>query len=268
MVGLFITIDVEENPQSSGRCWNALQPLLERLALSGARATFFVVGRDVERWAPNLRELARNGHEIALHGWDHIPLKRSHPGELKSNLMKARERIVELTGFEVCGFRAPFFSLTKDTPWAPEMLVEAGFRYSSSVLPAMNPQAGFKSLPRKPFKWPSGLLEFPVPVWGIRSLSVPITGGAYLRLLPQSLIAHACKGLSATKGDWAYAHPYDFDVDENFARWENLNLLTSKLLHARRRVMLERVSQFIDPHVGTLGSSLELFDRAPVYDSR
>jgi peptidoglycan/xylan/chitin deacetylase (PgdA/CDA1 family) len=46
-------------------------PLLEALERAGARATFFVVGEQVEGAPALLREIAARGHEVALHGMTH-----------------------------------------------------------------------------------------------------------------------------------------------------------------------------------------------------
>src|SRR5690554_7127094 len=47
----------------------------------------------------------------------------------------------------VLGYRAPTFSLVPATVWATEVLVEEGFAYSSSVLPAKNLLHGFPGAP-------------------------------------------------------------------------------------------------------------------------
>ena len=266
MPGLFITVDVEEPSHSNGRSWKALEPLVEALETRSAKATFFVVGSEITHWSQDLKRLSSLGHEIAIHGWSHVHLVKEQPLELLDNLISARSQLADLTGTDSVGFRAPYFSLTKNTSWVPEVLSEAGFKYSSSVLPALNPQAGFRSLPKNPFKWKSGLIEFPVPVFGVGPIAIPIAGGAYLRLLPKALINFAAHRLSAASGDWVYAHPYDFDVDERFNRWENMSWLTSQLLHARRGRMLEGVLNFADATVGTLGSSLDKFNDVATFD--
>lgn len=250
-----ITIDVEDHGPTDRppRFRTALAPLLDALRDRRVTATFFVVGTLVPTWADELTQLTADGHEIGLHGHTHRFLKTLGPATFRDELRAGREAIANVTGSPPVGFRAPYFSLTADTPWAPDILTEEGFVYSSSVLPAWNPQAGMPGVPKTPFRWPSGLVEFPVPVFGVRSLGLPVLGGAYLRLLPSSIVRLAERS-SRDVGRWTYAHPYDFDADEQFFRRPGQSWLVAKLLFARRRLMLPRVMDLVGSGGGTLGS--------------
>ena len=202
-VGLIITIDVEDHtiPPAKPRFDQAIGPLLEVLDRRHVKATFFVVGELVARWDCQLRELVAAGHEVGLHGFTHRHLRVLGPGGFADELRMGVDTLGERLGVSPAGFRAPYCSLTKDTPWAPDLLVEAGFSYSSSVMPALNPMAGYPGAPARPFRWRCGLLELPSPVFGIRRLSLPVLGGAYLRLMPMSIVRMASRGRSADRGD-------------------------------------------------------------------
>ncbi len=266
MVGLYLTVDVEEPPHNPGRAFAALIPLVEELERSNIKATFFVVGERILEWKSGLQRLVAGNHEIGIHGWRHVPLNALSQRELHDDLCRARASLAEATGVAPVGFRAPFFSLTSQTPWAPDIILDAGFEYSSSVLPAFNPQAGFPGAPKTSFRWKNGLLEIPVPLFGFGKYSIPVTGGAYIRLLPKVLVSIATKRFSFSHGHWAYAHPYDFDTEERFQRWEEMPWIASKLLFARRHLMLERVMSLASPQIGTLshyaaqGLELRTFD--------
>ena len=240
---LTLTVDVEQygDPAKSLRFLRALEPLLDGLAQTGSKATFFVVGELVPYCTELLKEVKEFGHEVALHGYTHRFLNRITPEEFRDELTRGRHRIEDVLDVPPIGFRAPYFSLTEDSMWAPDLLAEAGFLYSSSVLPAWNPQAGFPEAPRLPFLWPSGVVEFPAPTFGIGPLRLPIIGGAYLRLAPLPLVAAARHQASKHLGAWTYCHPYDFDGTEPFTRREGDNWLFSRLLFARRDIMLQRV---------------------------
>ena len=201
--GLIITIDVEDHtiPPAKPRFDRAIGPLLEVLDKRHVKATFFVVGELVARWDRQLRELVAAGHEVGLHGFTHRHLRVLGPGGFADELRMGVDTLGERLGVSPAGFRAPYCSLTKDTPWAPDLLVEAGFSYSSSVMPALNPMAGYPGAPARPFRWRCGLLELPSPVFGIRRLSLPVLGGAYLRLMPMSIVRMASRGRSADRGD-------------------------------------------------------------------
>ena len=238
-----LTIDVENLSGSitDPNFANSLEPLLDAIEETNAKATFFVVGSLASVWKKKIQQLSNNGHEIALHGHTHEFLPLLGPKKFAEELLDGKNAIEDAIGKEVSGFRAPYFSLTNESLWAPDILHEAGFKFSSSVLPAWNPQAGFPQAPRKPFLWKCGLVEFPVPTFGIGFLRVPLLGGAYLRLSPQGVFNMARYFGSRRAGEWAYCHPYDFDVNAKFEVVRETSWAFSKLLFARRNLMLPRV---------------------------
>lgn len=250
-----LTIDVENysDDQSSDRYTTAISPLISALKERGIPATFFIVGEIAENWSNEIRALKEGGHEIGLHGYSHRLLNELGPDRFKEELAHGMGLLTEILGEPPKGFRAPYFSITPDTPWAPDAIAAAGFAYSSSVLPAINPQAGLPNAPRQPFRWPNGLVEFPTPVFGIRKWSLPILGGAYLRLAPQLLVKLASWAGEKRALCWTYAHPYDFDVEEPFRRREGESYLFGRLLFARRSLMLERVLSMASSESMTLG---------------
>lgn len=251
---LSITIDVEDHAGEgeTPRFREALAPLMSALTEARVRATFFVVGEMVTDFADDLRELARQGHEIGLHGYTHRFLRDLGPEGLADELARGRAVLTDALGAAPVGFRAPYFSLTADTPWAPDVIAAAGFTYSSSVLPAWNPQAGLATAPRRPFRWPNGLVELPSPVFGVGKWALPVLGGAYLRLAPAPLVRLAARSTGDVRGAWTYSHPYDFDADEPFVRRGEQSWLFAKLLFARRSLMLRRVMLLADPRGVTL----------------
>jgi len=249
-----VTIDIED-PAAANQVPRFREPLARltsTLTEAKVRATFFVVGETADELADELRELARQGHEIGLHGHTHRFLRDLGPEGLADELKRGREALTAVLGAAPVGFRAPYFSLTPETPWAPEVIAAAGFTYSSSVLPAWNPQAGLPTAPRCPFRWPNDLVELPSPVFGFGKLSLPVLGGAYLRLTPAPLVRLAARSIGDRRGAWTYAHPYDFDTDEPFVRRGEQSWIFAKLLFARRSLMLGRVMQLASPRSVTL----------------
>lgn len=207
-----LTVDLEchEDPPSH-EYLTVVSRLLDRLAEKSIRATFFVNGTAIvsDSGRKSVKEIAERGHEIASHGFAHEFVRALDPRSFADDLNRSRDDIAAIIGRVPTGYRAPYFSITHDVLWAPEIIAAAGFEYSSSVLPAYNPQCGFPHAPRKPFVWPCGLPEFPVPVLGIGNFRLPLLGGGYFRLMPRPL-ATLAKGHLLRKGDtWTYVHPYD-----------------------------------------------------------
>ena len=253
-VGLIITIDVEDHtiPPAEPRFEQAIGPLLKMLETQRVQATFFVVGELVARWDRQLRELIAAGHEVGLHGFTHRRLETLGPVAFSEELRMGVDVIGKHVGVQPAGFRAPYCSITRDTPWAPNLIKEAGFSYSSSVMPAWNPIAGFPDAPRRPFRWQCGLLELPSPVFGIGKMALPVLGGAYLRLMPRFVVQLASRGRSADRGDWTYVHPYDIDTNEPFFRVPDQSWIEARLMFARRMHMFDRVRGFAVAETPTL----------------
>jgi hypothetical protein len=106
-------------------------------ARHGARATFFVVGQDLEDDAEGralLTDLARAGHELAshthTHPYDFVRLGRAAIAE---EIDRAHAAIAACAGTPPVGFRAPGYEITAE---ALDVLRARGYRYDSSVFPS------------------------------------------------------------------------------------------------------------------------------------
>ena len=238
------TVDVEEH-ESGPRAREQTDRLLDLLESAGAHGTFFVLD-EVARTDPALvTAIARRGHEVASHGHAHRPLAEEGPERFRTGMTAARDRLADLTGMPPAGFRAPYFSLTPAASWAPGILSELGFTYSSSVLPAWNPLAGWPGAPRRPFRWPCGLLELPVPVARLGPARLPFLGGMYLRWLPpwrlRGLAARWTAEEAAGGALWSYCHPYDLDGGGALVRRPDAGAFGSLMLWLNRGVTLPRL---------------------------
>jgi polysaccharide deacetylase family protein (PEP-CTERM system associated) len=191
----------------------AIFALLEEL---NARATFFVLGMTAERYPDLIREIARRGHELACHGYAHERVHDQSPDEFRRDVERCAELLEQLCGRRPLGYRAPAFSITRDTPWAYETLSELGFRYDSSQYDSPRIPRRIRPAPQTPYRLelPSGreLWEFPITVWRVRNRSVPIGGGAYWRVLPAPLLRRALRQVANENAyPVLYFHPYELD---------------------------------------------------------
>src|SRR6266540_3949028 len=89
--GVALTFD--DGPHAQGT-----PAVLEALAAAGARATFFLVGEQVERRPALAAEIAAAGHEVALHCHRHRNLLRLRPSQVSADLVRAVAVIGEATG--------------------------------------------------------------------------------------------------------------------------------------------------------------------------
>ncbi|GGJ39454.1 polysaccharide deacetylase family protein [Neoroseomonas lacus] len=237
------TVDVESHPGGGGAA-APTRRLLDLLEATGSLGTFFVLD-EVARADPALvREIARRGHEVASHGHTHRHLAAEGPAAFRTGMVAAQRRLADLCGQAPLGYRAPYFSLTPAAGWAPGVLAELGFAYSSSILPARNPLAGWPGAPSRPFRWACGLLELPVPVGRIGPLALPFLGGMYLRWLPGWRLRSLSRDWAA-RGDsgalWSYCHPYDLDTAARLVRRADTGRLASLMLWLNRRSTLPRL---------------------------
>lgn len=262
MPGFHLSIDVENLSRSVEKLEfeSTIEKLLSKLNQLNIKATFFVLGQLAEKWKFKIREIQSQGHEVGLHGFSHTPIEVLGQAQFERETKFGYATISEILGEPVRGYRAPYFSLTSNTVWAPEILKDTGFTYSSSVLPAWNPQFSFPNAPHSPFIWPCGLIEFPVQSYGIGRLRIPLLGGAYVRLAPE-ILYRAIRNLTNTsKFVYTYCHPYDFDINEDFYRVEGGSWLFSKLLFMRRELMLGRIIEMVHPDQKTFANLARDFE--------
>jgi polysaccharide deacetylase family protein (PEP-CTERM system associated) len=209
----------------------------------GITATVFIVGELARSHQELVRHVAESGHEIGLHGLRHVPLHEVNPVRLLAELREGRDLLEDVSQTHVRGFRAPIFSLTPATGWAVDIITQAGFTYSSSIVPAANPRpGGWPGAPRVPFKWDSGLIELPCPVEGVGRMLVPFLGGIYLRYVPKPLAHYFLRRMDEQVIAWSYCHPYDIDPDEPFFVMPDAGWLTSRILYTRRSATLHALA--------------------------
>ncbi|MBL8970604.1 MAG: polysaccharide deacetylase family protein [Myxococcales bacterium] len=96
--------------------------VLAALARHGLRASFFVVGAQIERAPGLVRELAAAGHRVEVHGLHHRFACFQRPGALADELARMRERIAGLTGRAPRWYRPPYGARPLRPVWAGQGL--------------------------------------------------------------------------------------------------------------------------------------------------
>ena len=205
--------------------WSALEPRVERnahelldiLAETGARSTFFVLGWVARRYPSLVRRVAAEGHEVASHTNLHRLLYRLPREELIRDLSDARDSLEQITGTRVLGVRAPNFSINDDVL---ECLAAAGYWYDSSFFAfSAHDRYGKISSPIDPDRPYSvlgrGLIEFPMSRVRIGPFAVPWAGGAYFRMIPFGIYRWGVeRRLRQQEWFMFYFHPWELDPDE------------------------------------------------------
>jgi polysaccharide deacetylase family protein (PEP-CTERM system associated) len=163
--------------------------LLDLLDELGATATFFLLGMSVVQHRELVAEIVRRGHEPASHGYAHARVYEQTPDEFRADLERGVEVIADVAGRRPLAYRAPAFSINRRTPWAYDILREAGFRYDSSQYDSPRVPDRIGDIPAEPYKL-GDLWELPVT-----------GGGAYWRVLPPRNLPDLAV---------LYFHPYEF----------------------------------------------------------
>ena len=86
--------------------------VLEELSRANVRATFFMLGSQVAREAGLAREVCAAGHELALHGYDHLRYDKIGPDTARRDLEQGLRVIERVTGAQPRWFRPPFGRLS------------------------------------------------------------------------------------------------------------------------------------------------------------
>jgi len=251
------SIDVEEwfhlmeHPALPGPSeWDALPSrvetnflrLLEMARELDIRGTCFFLGWAAKRYPHLVRSAVDANFEIASHGTYHCPVYKQRPGEFYEDILEARKICEDICGVPVNGYRAPAFSIIDRTPWAFEKLIDAGYKYDSSVFPASRDFGGLITDRLAPhiINTPSGsIIEFPISIANLLGKRLYFFGGGYLRLFPYGIVKlMAMKVIGENRPIILYIHPRDIDEDQprfnlgvmrNFKSYVNLKKTETKL---------------------------------------
>ena len=87
---------------------DATPAVLDALDAAGARATFFLVGEQIESHPALARELADRGHDLQLHGYGHVAHDHLTPEAARRDLERGAGALREATGREARFYRPPY----------------------------------------------------------------------------------------------------------------------------------------------------------------
>ena len=215
MKNFVFSIDVESdlhtgNYESVTHGIKIIENLLNKYEIKGI---FFTTCDCIEKYPEIFRRLAKQGHEIALHGYRHVRFDELSREEKTEQIKKAKTCFKKYLGFEPKSFRAPQHSIDKETL---DILEKEGFEYDSSYTPLNllqliffpeKPRLWFEHFfsPRNPYKIKKNLVELPPTSLLLPFVSLPI------RVLPLLFLKFFVKILGFThKNVIFYCHSWDF----------------------------------------------------------
>ena len=210
----------EDWPGLESRVVDSTQRLLDILDREQVRATFFVLGWVAERHPALVREIESLGHEIGCHGYAHRMIQHLNRHEFAEDVKRAKKVLEDIAGTSVIGYRAPTFSVVRETLWSLDILAEAGFRYDSSIFPVRHDRYGIPDAPRFPHRVRTAgggeIAEFPLSTICLPGWRLQVAGGGYFRLFPLAWTRCAIRRLNEREGQPAivYLHPWETDPEQ------------------------------------------------------
>lgn len=225
----YCDLDIEEWKFHEDRVVAATGRVLDILKEANTFATFFILGYVAEHHPELVIRIKEEGHEVATHSYAHKRIDRQNPRAFEEDLHKSIKILEAITGSEsrILGYRAPQFSITKETSWAIDILKQTKLRYDSSIFPVKTNLYGVPQAPLFPYRVSSSniesddpntnFLEIPLSVYKVPGVSynIPIAGGFYLRLFPYPFIKYALRKINKqNQAAVCYVHPWELDPEQ------------------------------------------------------
>ena len=187
--------------------------ILDLLFKRNTKATFFVLGWIAECVPDLIKEIDKQGHEIATHGYYHQLLTEMNPDSFEKDLQRALEVTSRLISQPIVGYRAPSFTITNKTLWAIEILKKYGIEYDSSVFPIkFHPDYGITDAKLDIYRYENNIIEFPMTCVEVFGRRIPCCGGGYFRLYPYKITKMLLKKCqNQGRSIIFYLHPWEFD---------------------------------------------------------
>lgn len=217
--------------------------LLELFDAARVRATFFVLGWVAEHHPALVRRIAQAGHEIASHGYEHRLVYAGSREAFREDLRRARGTLQAIAGVPVLGYRAPSYSVTRQSLWALDVLIDEGFVYDASIYPIRHDRYGVPDWSRHVHRVERAagtIWELPGSTVRRLGMNLPIGGGGYFRILPYAWTRQGIQWVNETERQPAvfYIHPWEVDpgqprldgsVASRFRHYRNLHKTEGRL---------------------------------------
>jgi polysaccharide deacetylase family protein (PEP-CTERM system associated) len=241
---------------------------LDLLDEVGAKATFFVLGWIAKHQPGVVAEVVRRGHEIASKGFFHQHIDQMTPAQFREDVRRSRHVLQSASGVAVRGYRLPRGGLGRRDLWALGVLAEEGFDYDSSIRPLGLEFAGqpFRRFIHQHQHEGRRIWEVPLSTWSFGPFSVPISGGNYMRQLPNAFIRRAMAAWDHEGGEplVCYFHIWELDPEqprisavsalEHMRQYRNLRLMSDRIRYYLNRYRFGGIAEYLELPVATLAA--------------
>ena len=231
------------------------------------KATFFTLGWVAEREPDMVRRIVAEGHELASHGWEHIRVNTQQPADFREDITRTKALLEDIGGVAVNGYRAASYSIGSSNLWALDELADAGYQYSSSIVPIKHDLYGMPEAPRFAFSAADGrLLEIPVTTLPLAGRNINCGGGGWFRLFPYAFSRWALKRINEQEEESGlfYFHPWEIDPEQprmegisaktRFRHYLNLSRMEKRLQRLLKDFAWDRMDRvFLEPALDQAG---------------
>ncbi|GAA3409680.1 DUF3473 domain-containing protein [Paenibacillus hodogayensis] len=240
-----------------------METLLGMCRDTGSKATFFVLGCIGEQYPDVVRQIAREGHDVASHGYGHELAYKQSFEAFHDDVKKSVDILQNLTGKPVLGYRAPSWSIVERNLHYLEALETLGLKYDASIFPVRTFLYGIPDAPTHIHKPRVGgreldLYEVPMSVMNVAGRNIGYSGGFYFRFFPRFVIKRAIRAANARGAESiVYLHPREIDPTEHklelppkerFIHYYNVGGTRSKLENLLRSFRFTSIADHLQRH--------------------
>jgi polysaccharide deacetylase family protein (PEP-CTERM system associated) len=257
-----MTVDVEDyfqvaafEPYIEKKQWDTLphrvenntHRILDLFASKRIKATFFTLGWVAERYPELIKRIVAENHELACHGYAHRRVTDQTSEQFREDIAKAKKILEDIGGKQVKGYRAPTYSIGAKNLWALDVLLEEGFKYSSSIYPVKHDLYGMPEASRFMYEpiADQDFKEIPITTLKLGDKNWPCGGGGFFRFYPYALSKWAFQRVNDKEQQSGifYFHPWEIDPEQPRQQGLSLKAKTRHYLNLNR--MEGRIKQLL-----------------------
>ena len=181
--GYILGMDVDKNYTMS----DGLNNYVQILNAYGIKGTFFTLS-DMLKWvSSDLKKFFDEGHEIGIHGQDHIRPVEKSVAKFKEEISEAKNAVETLIGKEIKGYRAPSYGIDREHL---NVIQQLGFQYDSSKIDSQSNSfyekldlIDFEQIDKGIYR-KNGFYEFEISTGKLLNKRCTIAGGGFFRIFP------------------------------------------------------------------------------------
>jgi peptidoglycan/xylan/chitin deacetylase (PgdA/CDA1 family) len=190
------------------------------------------------------------GHEIGSHGDYHTRPLKIDVNCFKSRMITSKKKIEDTLSVSVNGYRAPSFSLDRERL---DIVREVGFIYDSSKNPFQEhplygkiDMSGFQKICSNVYRY-NDFLEFETNAVPLMNKSIPVSGGAYIRVFPWMITKKMIRECVKYNEYYVfYIHPFEVSSSSTPYLDSDISLKTKMRFSLGRSTVENKIKKLIE----------------------